>query len=158
MKPILVWLICCSLLLSQAQLPVGAEVPAGSVLTLSEDKVVFDLVTQGYPPPAFPAFYTLSEPIVISFFSNVDGNWTIEAGISGGLLSQNGALIPAAQLEYRLDGAGEWRPLGQRVVLLTRLSASAAYEKSLLELRLKLIGNERPGRYQGVLEFSLTGL
>lgn len=158
MKTLSIWLLGSLLFIAQAQLPVGADIPAGSVIKLSQDKVVFDLESQPYPPPKFPAYYELNEPVVVSFFSNIDGNWNMEAGLSGGLVNQDGPAIPASQLEYRLNGFGEWRPLGQNIILLTRLSASAAYEEVLLELRLKLVGNERPGRYQGVLELTLTGL
>lgn len=138
--------------LACAQVPVGVELPEGSVITLSEDKVSFEL--ESFPPPEFPAYYTLSDPLVLRLYSNVSGSWTLEGDLGEGLVTAGGLTIPAAQLEYRLDG-GLWFALAPRVVLLSGQGVSEGFESHSLELRLKLVGNERPGLYQGILDLSL---
>lgn len=141
--------------LAFSQVSVGAEVPGSSVITVSNDKVVFDLSGQAYPPAEFPAYYPLEESIGVRLFSNVDGNWILNAELPSGLVSVGGNTILASQIEYSLDG-GDWFALGPRVVLLSGSGLSSDYETHALELRLKLVGNERPGSYQGLLNLTLA--
>jgi hypothetical protein len=146
--------------LINAQVGVGVEIPEGTTITLSSERVVFDLGVQGFPPPEFPYFYeptAPTEPVTLRLFSNISGNWQLEVSMSGGFTGAGGRVIPVTQLEYRLNG-GSWLPMASRVALVSGSGASSAYETHTLELRLKLVGNEAPGSYEGVLNFTFVQL
>lgn len=161
MMRILVAIPCLALLLmggAHAQLSFGATIPEGSALIVSHDDVEFDLSQTPYPPPSFPWSFepTAPEgPLEIQLYSNLDGGWALTVEFEG-LLSDDGALLLPSQVRYRLDGSGEWFPLGQVVTLLSGYGVSHDYQRHLLEFRLELMGNERPGAYAGTLVFSLT--
>ena len=141
---------------SHAQVAVGVEIPTDTTITLSEETLTFDLAAQGYPPESFPARYTAKEgEVEIKLFSNIAGGWALNVSLENGLVGPNNATIPVAQLATRVDG-GSWQALAEKVTLLT--SSGVGEETHTLELRLELLGNERPGTYQGVLSFSLTSL
>jgi hypothetical protein len=141
-----------------AQVSLGATIPEGSALLLSHDEVVFDLSQTAFPPPSFPWVFepTAPEgPVEIQLYSNLEGGWALSVEFDG-LLSEEGALLLPSQVRYRLDGAGAWLPLGQLVTLLSGYGVSHDYQRHLLEFRLELMGNERPGAYAGTLVFSLS--
>ena len=155
-RTIITLLTCVLLSLTHAQVAVGVEIPTDTTITLSEETLTFDLEAQGYPPESFPARYTSKEgEVKLKLFSNIAGGWALNVALASGLVGPNGVTIPVAQLATRVDG-GSWQPLAAEVALLT--SSGVGEETHTLELRLELIGNERPGTYQGVLSFSLTGL
>jgi len=142
--------------LALAQVPVGVDLPAGSALTLSADRIVFDVAKRGYPPPAFPAYYAPTDPgdtLVLRLFSNIEGGWFLSASLDA--LSGEAGMLPPEQIEIRLDGAS-WIPLGSGVLLLSGEGMSRGYERHAVELRLKLTGREAPGRYEGRLRFTLA--
>jgi len=143
---------------AHAQVSLGATIPEGSALLVSHDEVAFDLSQTAFPPPSFPWPFEPTapeEPIEIQLYSNLEGGWALTVEFDG-LLSDDGALLLPSQVRYRLDGAGDWFPLGQVVTLLSGYGVSHDYQRHLLEFRLELMGNERPGTYAGTLVFSLT--
>jgi len=142
--------------LALAQVPVGVNLPAGSALTLSADRIVFDVARRGYPPPAFPAYYAPTDPegaLMLRLFSNLEGGWFLSASLD--VLSGEAGLLPPEQIEIRIDGAS-WIPLGPEVLLLSGEGTSRGYDRHAVELRLKLTGREAPGRYEGRLLFTLA--
>ena len=158
MRYLVVILLACVLSTAGAQLGVGIELPEGSTLSLSAEAVTFDLRQAGYPPREFPAYYEPThptEPVVLRLFSNIEGAWRLEAGFAEGLLREAGGAIPPDQLEYRLDG-GPWLRFGHSVVMLEGHGLSEAYDTHTIEFRIRLVGNERPGLYEGVLTFTLS--
>jgi|GEM_PF-165914 len=158
------WLLLSCLVwgVAFAQLQVEVVIPEGSALRIISPAVVnFDLTTVAFPPLAFPAYFEATDPaapITIELFSNIAESWRLEVDFAGLLSADGGNLLPPSQIVYRLNGVGEWMPLGPSVTLLTGQGASTAYERHVLELRLKLYGNERPGSYEGTLVFRLVPL
>jgi hypothetical protein len=143
---------------ANAQMGFDLEIPQGSSISISSESVSFDLAAQGFPPPAFPHHYLPSEPaepLLISLYSNISGGWFLEADFADGLIGPDGNTIPAAQLEYRFDG-GPWFEFAPKVALFSSQGASQTYEDHTLELRLRLVGSEAPGRYQGALNFTFV--
>lgn len=143
---------------SHAQVGFGIEIPDASAISLSSESVVFNLAEQGFPPPAFPHHYLPSEPaepLLVRLYSNLDSGWILEADFSAGLLNEAGHVLLPAQLEYRFDG-GPWLEFASTVALYSSQGRSDAFEEHTLELRLQLLGNEAPGRYQGVLNFTFV--
>lgn len=144
-------------LVALAQVPVELQMPGGSALMLSSDRLVFDLRQTAYPPAEFPAYYpatTPEGPLELRVFSNIDGGWFLSATLTP-LVSESGRAIDPDRIEMRVDG-GIWFPLGNAVVLFVGQGPSEAYERYLVELRLRLEGNERPGFYRGNLTFTLA--
>ncbi|GLV46967.1 hypothetical protein TJA_01430 [Thermus sp. LT1-2-5] len=142
-----------------AQVPIGVNLPEGSSLSLSAEEVVFDLTQAPYPPPQFPYAYPPTRPsgaLSLRLFTNLEGGFALEVEATP-LLSETGAEIPAAQVEYRLNG-GPWIPLGPKVILLTGTGPTAGYQTYALEFRLVLTGQEVPGTYRGSLLFTLSRL
>lgn len=142
-----------------AQLSLEVNIPEGSALRISHQEVSFDLEQVGFPPPAFPAYFGPTDPTVpisIELFSNIEGGWALTVGFAG-LVGEEGALLLPSQLEYRLDD-GVWLSLGPSITLLTGQGASVGFAQHRLELQLQLLGNERPGAYEGTLVFSLVPL
>jgi hypothetical protein len=145
---------------AQAQVSLEVNVPEGSALRISQAQLGLDLERVAFPPLAFPAYFEVTdpaEPITIELFSSIAGGWKLRVEFAG-LESEEGNLLLPSQIVYRLNGAGDWLPLGPSVTLLTGQGVSTAYERHTLELRLKLLGNERPGAYEGALVFSLAPL
>jgi len=145
--------------LAAAQVPLQVEFPSGSSLQLSSQEVVFDLSKSGFPPRDLPAYYRPQEPegaLELRLFSNIEGGWLLTAKMDP-LARPDGEWLPPERLELRCDG-GPWLPLSSAVVLLTGSGATGGYQAHTIELRLKVLGDELPGSYQGVLVFSLSRL
>jgi hypothetical protein len=142
-----------------AQLSVQTNVPEGSELRISHAKLSFDLGRVAFPPLAFPYSFAptdlTDEPIIIELVSNIEGGWRLRVDFAG-LVSAEGNVLLPSQIVYRLNGAGEWLTLGPSIDLLT--GQGLRDERHQLELRLRLLGNERPGTYRGTLFFSLAPL
>lgn len=160
------WLLLSCLVwgVAFAQLQVEVVIPEGSALRIISPAVVnFDLTRVAFPPLAFPAYFEATDPaapITIELFSNIAGGWALTVDFEG-LVSDAGDVLLPSQIAYRLNGVngdGDWLPLGPSIRLLTGLVASTAYERHVLELRLQLFGNERPGSYEGTLVFRLVPL
>lgn len=153
------WLLLWALP-AMAQLPLVVQFPEGSALELSAEEVVFDLGLTGYPPPELPAYYAPTEPrepLRVRLFSNLEGGWALEAELEG-LWTADGLVgIPPERLEVRLDG-GPWLPLADAVVLTVGQGPTGGYREHVLELRLRVHGDEPVGLFQGVLVLSLTRL
>jgi hypothetical protein len=151
-------LLTLSGLAAHAQVGFGVEIPDANAISISSELVLFDLATQGFPPPDFPHHYLPAEPaepLLVRLYSNITGGWILEADFAEGLVGSDGYLIPAAQLEYSFDG-GPWFAFAPTVALYSSQGASEAFEEHTLELRLQVIGNEAPGRYRGVLNFTFV--
>lgn len=145
--------------LARAQVPVVLEFPEGSALELSAAEVTFDLARLGYPPQQLPAHYPPTapgEPPVLRLFSNLEGAWALEAELSD-LATPDGDWLPADRVEVRLNG-GPWLPLGSPVRLWLGEGPTRGYREGVLEFRLRVVGDERPGRYRGVLVLRLLRL
>jgi hypothetical protein len=140
-------------------LGVGVTIPQGSILSLSHDRIAFDLGQAVYPPREFPAYYgktSPTEPLELRLFSNMEGSWALHVETTG-LFTTTGEAILPSQLEYRLDD-GPWLSLGPSIELFSGRGASQAFERYTLDLRLKITGAEAAGFYEGLLIFRLTGL
>lgn len=141
-----------------AQVGFDIELPEGNMITISSESVLFDVASQGFPPPEFPHYYLPVEPVeplLVRIFSNIPGGWVFEADFAGGLVGPDGNVLPAGQFEYRFDG-GPWFAFAPKVALYSSQGATLAFEEHTLELRLQLLGNEAPGRYRGALNFTLV--
>lgn len=155
------WLLLSCLVwgVAFAQFSVQTNVPEGSTLRIGQQEISLDLGQVAFPPLAFPAYFDLTRPgspITINLFSNIAGGWALRVNFTG-LESREDLLLPS-QIEYRLNGVGDWLPLGPSINLLNSYGASTDFENHRLELRLRLLGNERPGSYEGRLVFSLAPL
>ncbi len=142
-----------------AQMPLQVEFPSGSSLQISSQEVAFDLSRSGFPPRDLPAYYRPQEPegsLELRLFSNIEGGWSLAARMDP-LARSDGEWLPPGRLEVRCDG-GPWLPLSSAVVLLTGSGVTGGYQAHTIELRLKVLGDELPGSYQGVLVFSLSRL
>jgi len=142
-----------------AQLPLQVLYPSGSALELSAQEVVFDLVSRGFPPRDLPAYYLPRRPegpIALRLFSNLEEAWVLSAELEP-LATENGHWLLPDRIELRLDG-GPWLPLQleKGTVLLMGSGPTNGYEEHRLELRLKIVGDEVPGTYSGVLVLSLS--
>jgi len=145
--------------LAWAQLPLQVEFPAGSSLQLSNKNIIFNLEKNGFPPRELPAYYYPVEPaegLELRLFSNLEGSWTLSAGLEP-LLGDNEKWLLPERIEVRMDG-GPWLPLSSSVVLLAGSGPTGGYQIHTVEFRLRIEGDELPGSYQGVLIFSLSRL
>ncbi len=141
---------------------ISVEFPSIGSLLISAEEVTFDLSGQNYPPAEFPATYLPvepSEPITITVTSNTS-SWRLSAEFTGLVNVEENLQLPASQLEYSIDGS-VWLPFSTQPVYLTLdpplpTDVIAAPRVHTLELRLVVIGNEAPGKYEGTLTFSLT--
>ena len=145
-----------------AQIGIGVEIPQNATMTISHSEVVFDLSSVGYPPPSFPAYYyptrpdPQSEPMSFSVFTNI-ASWTADVTYWGLLNEQDNVILPADRLEYSTDGGATWYAfsLGGNTIVQS-LSGTTEIAKYPFALRLRLVGDEVPGVYTGVLAFSLV--
>lgn len=144
---------------ARAQLPLMVRFPEGSVLELSTDAVVFDLGRQGFPPRRLPAYYPPTgpgTPVTLRLYSNLEGSWALVAEMTA-LTREDGRWLPASRLEVRLDG-GPWLALGKPVTLWVGQGPTQGYHEFRLEFRLRVEGDEQPGRYRGALLLRLSRL
>lgn len=145
-----------------AQMTIGVSSQEGSDLTISTNVVRFDLTEQGYPPPKFPAYYLpvtpdpAVPPMWISVFTDLPA-WTINADFDQlyDVDTNNG--LSVSQMEYSTDVGVNWFPFTAGVTTLIQgIAATTSTETYPLSLRLKLNGDELPGRYEGSLVLSLS--
>jgi len=156
---VLAFALLGALATARAQVALVLEYPEGMALELSVPELVFDLSRVGFPPPELPAYYAPTAPqgpVTLRLFNNLEGGWLLEAKLDG-LANEDGQWIPPDRIEVRLNG-GPWIALSQPVVLWTGSGPTGEWRSFTLELRFKAVGDELPGRYQGLLVLALSRL
>lgn len=144
-----------------AQVSVGASIPETASLTISHDRVVFDLAAAVYPPAEFPAYYMPtdpepgSEPMTFTVFTNLS-RWAVVVDFTGLYNERENVALPSRQLEYSLDGV-TWRPFSAGGVnVVVGQGPTTVHQTYELAVRLRIDGSEPPGTYVGSLTFTLT--
>lgn len=147
---------------AHTQVGVGVEIPESGTMTVSHSTVLFDLASDGYPPASFPAYYLPTDPdpqsdhMSFSVFSNL-GNWTVDVVFPGLYNELDNVILAPDRLEYSTDEGTTWHAfsLGANT-LVQNLDGSASAVTVPFMIRLRLVGDEAPGSYSGVLTFSLV--
>jgi len=145
--------------LAFAQLPLQVTFPNGSALQVSVQQIDFDLSKGGFPPRELPAYFYPdgdSRKIRLKLFSNIAEAWVLAAEVTP-LTSRSGVWLPPERIEVKVDG-GPWLPLGSRTRLIAGYGPTGGYQEHWVRVRLKVVGDEPAGQYQGVIVFSLSRL
>lgn len=146
-------------------LGVTADFPGVGSLRVDPVEIHFDLSDELYPPPEFPSYYSprhenLDWDGVIHLDVNANlGSWLVTAEFHGLVNEQDNVLLPASQLQYRVDESEQWESfvLGNTTLLMgVPGQLDAATESHTLQLRLEVTGQETPGSYTGTLLFTLS--
>lgn len=146
-------------------LGVTADFPGVGSLRVDPVEIHFELNEEQYPPPEFPWYYSPRHENpdwdgVIHLDVNANlGSWLVTAEFHGLVNEQENLLLPASQLQYRVDEAGQWESfeLGSTTLLIgVPGQFDAATESHEVQLRLEVTGRETPGSYTGTLLFTLA--
>ena len=111
-----------------------------------------------YPPAAFPATYLATTPakglMPFQVRSTATGIWNLLIEIADLRDGSGRLLVPANQIEYRVNG-GRWQGgNGAPQIIYTQSGATQGWKELRLEFRLKLLGNEIAGVYAVQAYFS----
>lgn len=135
---------------AQATWTVESLIPGLISIRSPGSTIAFTLDAASYPPEAFPARYRATVPeegvLPVQVFTNAEGTWSLLLEIADLRDEAQGAVVPAVQVLYRVNG-GPWLRGGGPQIIHTGTVPTVGWQEFRIEFELELMGTERAGAY-----------
>jgi len=137
--------------LGQATWLVESLIPETLSIRVPSTTITFGVEGADYPPEAFPAIYSATEPsggtLPVQVFSNAEGVWNLMLEVPDLLSVEGAGGLPASQVLYRVNG-GIWvRADGGPQVIYTHVGPTIGWLELTVDFALELTGSETAGTY-----------